>query len=256
MFEERSHANSPEQLPGPNPWEFLLSIESIPRQLRNIFLAAQSRIYAFRHLCGIPILRATRKTDWNQKLVEAYKAQNSAAFDKAMAKVADGMLLSGMATPSRAVSCDPFEILLKERRRHLVKRGKSKLIKSVAPEASLDAIRHFAEYKLIETWVCFYHYELPGLMFWSNRAITAYLLTRLHANASNYGNRGLDFVKTMRQEIGLVPADDKKPIISKANFTHCSDGTEVKLYARNSKVLFRGKFQFLDDFHRGSGAHF
>jgi hypothetical protein len=246
-FDFQDRHNHSDQLPVPDPWKLLLKADVSP-QVKQVCRAAQSQLPALRHLCGMACHRASRKTEWDRELIKAKEEGNSLAFDRAFSKVFDGLLRAGFARWYEPQLSEANRRLLKERRAHFVKRGLRTDAEGSPLEPSLNQIRQFKiEYFLVELWVCFHGYDLPGLMFWSTTAITQLLLARLGRLSQTHGKREHDSTKSARQELGLLPVSAKSPWVWNAKIRRLSGGEiEITLLSRDGHRLSQGKLRWMD----------
>jgi hypothetical protein len=236
------------RLPSRDPWQVLLDAPAVHQRLKEVCRAAQSQLVALRRLCGMATGRATLNTDW---LLEARKAKaegDQRGFDRAIGKVADAYASFDFVWADLKAQHDP-ELLAqavrhrKQLRAQLVKRGHRAEAESLKRAPQWDKIRKefSVECYLVEQWVNFPGTPLPGLMFWSNKAVTKWLCARVSHAWGAYKNLGLDHVKKTRQRLGLIPVSEKNPPVWDVVARTLTNGEwELKGWGRNAKVVFGG----------------
>jgi hypothetical protein len=243
---QESHQD-PNRLPLPNPWQFLLEAPCVSKEIKEVCRAAQSQLHAFRHLCGMALERASLNTDWFQAALAAQARGDTAAFDSALAKVADSLVQFDFVQRSVRDQNDPellqaMESWRTKRREQLIHRGRGSETKSPRPKPSWTEIRDGfpVECCLVEGWVTLHPYEAPGLMFWSNRAITEWLFARLGRDPKRQKNLGRDYIKKIRQQLGLIPVSEKCPLVWNVTVKPLpQDQREIIGRQRDGKALFK-----------------
>ena len=210
-----------------------------------MFRAAQSQLVALRHLCGMAKGTANLNTDWDREVCKAAAQGDSAAFDRALSKWADGLLFSGFLDPDASGLSEPFVSLLKARKKRLVHRGLWADRANCPPPPELDQIRRFKlEDYLVENWICFDGCEVPGLMFWNNSSISKWVGVWCHLRHENRANLGRDYVQKIRQRLGLRPVNEKSPLVREVEVNSAADGGfKITLWGRDRRKLFQGQMR-------------
>ena len=236
------------RLPSPDPWQFLLDAPVVHQRLKEVCRAAQSQLFALGRVCGMAVGRANLHTDWFQEARKAKARGDQPAYDRAISKVADAYVRFDFVWADLRAQRDPA--LLAQAARHqnnlrakLVKRGRRAEAESLKPKPEWDKIRKAfpVECYLFEHWVNFSGTDLPGLMFWSNKAVTNLLRVRVSHAWQSHKNLGSDHVKKTRQRLGLIPVSETSPVVSDVRArTLTNGGWELIGLKRNGKITFEG----------------
>jgi hypothetical protein len=241
----------PNRLPLPDPWQFLLDEPEVGDLGKKIFRAAQSQLVALRRLLHMATGIATLQTDWQQTALKARASGNKRLSDHAADKVAGALIRLESARSmlrefigndsTRTASAKAWQA---RRRAQLVHRSKwygpdgQRIIKPLPRWREID--REFP----IGTWLVFGWVRTrpdgpPGFMFWRNEALTRLVLTLRGREPRSFRNLGRDYVKKLRQNLGLVPVNDAKCLIWDINLSPLTGkGWRVKGHERNGKMVF------------------
>jgi hypothetical protein len=238
-------------LPLPDPWSFLLGVRGLPRNTENAFRAARSWLFGLRHLCHMAEGFASLKTDWYLELGKAITDGNKRREEYIRAKLANKFVLSKLIQQEVRSQRDQTvreeaAVWLRKRRAQITHRCRGERVKAEAFDPILrvpELEKTFPlEYHLVEAWLCFPNGPWPGLMFWSNKAMTKWLFYRMGRDPKNNANLGRDRVKKTRQCLGLVPVDEKSPIVWDASVLRSNSGNlKVTGSARDGKEAFSGE---------------
>jgi hypothetical protein len=210
--------------PPPGPWQFLLDAPGVSDETKVACNAAQSERLAMEHLCGMALGWASINTDWRREMEIAQAKGDTPAYDRALKKYTDATLflreMNEWMTdalknhPDRAYWVQRRE----ERRAQLVHRSERVYAKDQPmPEAS-EVMRQFpTEFKLTRYWVSFGSSAWPGLMFWSDAAVSKFVF------CGRGDNPGKDYIKKIRQRLGLLHPSVVVPAVLKVTVTHVKD---------------------------------
>ncbi len=244
--------NIPNRLPLPDPWQYLLDAPVVSPGAKAVCRSAQSWIWGLRRLCRLATGVATLKTDWLEDAEKAKANGNLQQSYRAMTKIADKLSPSPVfqkdtqehAAESRIVQ--QMQWYVQQRRAKIVHRPYAQRAKadSFNPKFRLTEIeRDFPlEFLLVESWMCFPNGGWPGLMWWGNKAVTKWVLTRLHRNPNQFYNDGRGYIKKIRQRLGLLPVSDKSPWVWDVTVKSLTDGGfEITGWGRNGNQVFNGK---------------
>jgi hypothetical protein len=237
-------------LPLPDPWRYLLEVPSISASTKKTLRAAQSWLVGLRKLCHMAEGCGTLRTDWYEEAAKARAKGNKRRESYFLAKIAGRVGLfkriqrdlqaEGKLSEEAAVWCAKRQAQLK--RRSVWQRAKA----DFEPMLRLEEIeKNFPfEYYLIESWLCFPSGPWPGLMFWSNEAMTKWLFARMEKPRTSYGNLGRDRVKKTRQRLGLLQVDAKSPVVWDVTIHRFANGgLTVKGHDRKGCLVFSGEFR-------------
>ena len=234
----------------PDPWQYLLDAPAISADAKKVFRAAQSSIAGLYKLSHMAEGCGTLSTDWFEENRQA-RIQGDTRRQKFFAeKIAGKIGLSKRIEQEIAAKRDPIlaEQLSgyrKTRQAQLAHRCRWQRKSEYEPLLKLLEIEkaYPLEYHLVESWPCFANGPLPGLMYWSNQAITKWTFTLLGTNRlKRYANLGRDTVKKTRQRLELVPVSDTSPIVWDVDCSLSTDGCiDIKGWNRKREIVFEGK---------------
>jgi hypothetical protein len=248
--------NDPNRLPFSNPWQSLLDLtpDGSPL-LGKICRSAQSQLVAFRHISHLALGIATSNTDWQQECLAARGAGDKRRSDHAARKTANGLSRFNAAEDFRKewIRGDPVrkesaEAWQRQRRVQLVHRQQRSEAETFKPLPRWQDIQtQFpVETLLTVLWVRIRKHGPPGLMFWRNTALTKLVLTLRQMPQARFCNRGYDYVKNFRQNLGLIPVSDSGCMIWDVKIDACAKGGWiVKGMERNGNLVFQEHFRLL-----------
>jgi hypothetical protein len=249
--------NDPNRLPFTNPWQFFIGLPDGSPLLKKICRAAQSQIVAFRHISHLSMGIATANTDWQQVNSEARATGDKRRAEHAATKAANALLQFNRCEEFRKewVAHDPTlrakreanaANWLKQRRAvliHRCKRREADILKPLPQWATVRADFPL-ETLLSELWVRIDADGTPGLMFWRNEALTKLVLTLRQMPQTRFCNRGYDYIKNFRQNLGLIPVSDSACLIWDVEISpRVQGGWPVKGMERNGNLVFQRHFR-------------
>lgn len=241
-------------VPMPDPWQYLLDAPGVTPLAKQVCRAAQSWLFGFSRLCRMAEGFATQNTDWFEKAARAKAAGDTREHHRIIMKLANKFVLSRATQDDVNAQRDPLlllemERLLKVRHAQIVHRPhtgrwKAQDFNPITDPTEIKAMYPF-EYLLVQNWLCFPNCKLPGLMFWSNGAITKWWFAKARQDPKkSRGNFGRDRVKKMRQRLGLAPVSEKSPWVRDVTTEWLANGDlKITLLDRKGKQLFQGTFQ-------------
>jgi len=232
-------------LPMADPWQFLLDVPAIAPETKRVFRAAQSWLFGARKLFRLGTGFATGNTDWYQEVAEAKAKGDKRREDRAQLHIAKKFVLSPLIQQDVAAQNNPalskeVQGLLKERQAQINHREDWQRGQAFNPILRMIEIRRLfpLEFFLVQHWLCFPESPWPGLMFWSNNAITKFWLKRRGIDPARRGNLGRDSIQKTRQRLGLVPVSQKHPNISDIRMNALGNGAFMVIFlARNGATI-------------------
>lgn len=237
----------PNRLPLPDPWQFLLDAPAVGDLGKRTCRSAQSQLVALRHLCRMATGVATSETDWQQQALEARASGDKGLSDHAATKVASALWRFeaaqtmpqefGMDDPTRVACAEAWQ---SHRRAQHVHRSDWDEAKGVRPLPRWDEIQKKfpIQTRLVFGWVRLRIDGPPGLMFWRNQALTKLVLA-LGGKHLSLKNLGQDYIKNLRQNLGLIPVNDAACLIWHVDLSALSEGGwRFRGYERNDALIF------------------
>lgn len=238
-------------LPLPDPYSYLLSAPAVSPKLKRVLRAAQSWLFGLRHLLRMAEGFATLTSDLYQAVADARAREDSHREARALTKLQRKFILSPLVRAEVRAQHDPklsaeVAVLLKRRQAQISHRAHSQRDKGQPLDPILLAgaleKRFPIESYLVEAWPCFPNGPWPGLMYWHNDAITKYLAALGLFNVRRYRELGREHIKKVRQRLGLLPANDRWPLVWDVTITRVSlTDFSVTCHARNRDKLFKGE---------------
>jgi hypothetical protein len=199
---------------------------------------------------------ATANTDWQQVNSEARATGDKRRAEHAANKAANALLQFNRCEEFRKEWVESVPALrakreanaanwLKQRRAVLIHRCKRRAADTLKPLPRWATVRADfpLETLLSELWVRIDADGTPGLMFWRNEALTKLVLTLRQMPQTRFCNRGYDYIKNFRQNLGLIPVSDSDCMIWDVKIDPCTKGGWiVKGMERNGNRVFQRHF--------------
>ncbi len=239
-------------LPLPDPWRYLLDAPAISQQGKGVCLAAQSWLLGLRKLCRMAEGYGTLRTDWYEEVAKARARGDKRRESLLLAKIAAKVGLSeriqrDLQAENNPLLSEQTAVWRRKRQAQLTHRPTWQRAKAdFEPMLQLTQIEKSfpLEYYLVDSWLCFPAGPWPGLMFWSNRAMTKWLFARMGKDQTSYESLGRERVKKARQRLGLIPVSDKSPIVWDVEIQRLiNGGLKVIGYDRKRTLVFSGEFR-------------
>jgi hypothetical protein len=254
-WKEKHH--DPNRLPFPDPWQFFIDLPDGSPLLKRICRAAQSQIVAFRQISRLAMGVATANTDWQQVNAAARAIGDNRRAAHAANKAANALSHFSLSEEIRREWVESNPALqegreadaanwLTQRRAALIHRGKRRAADTLKPLPRWATVRADfpLETLLSELWVRIDTDGTPGLMFWRNEALTKLVLTLRQMPQTRFCNRGYDYIKNFRQNLGLTPVSDSDCMIWDVKIDPCAKGGWiVKGMERNGNLVFQRHFR-------------
>ena len=236
----------------PDPWQYLLDAPGVSAQTKKVCRAAQSWLVGLRKLCHMATGYGTLNTDWYMETAKARAEGDKGRENYAIEKIANKIGLSNLIQQDLRTQKNPqlseeAAMWRRKRREQLGHYCKWQRAEFEPMLRVLEIERSFPlEYFLVESWLCFPAGPCPGLMFWSNTAITKWWLAQRKqtSTGTRFANLERDRVQKTRQRLGLLPVNGKRPVIEDIKITASSiGGLKVTLRKRDGTVVFEGEKQ-------------
>lgn len=235
----RKRINEHRRYPVPDPWQHLLDAPAVSPNTKEVFRAAQSWLPGLKRLLHIATGYASLNTDWLEEALRAQASGDSRRRDRAWLKLVKKFARSKaiQQDPELPAEAIPWIKQSQAQIRHRPRdqRGKAEGFDPIVEIPEIKK-RYPIEFTLVVCWLCFPKGNWPGLMFWSNKAITKFVFAR-----KGQGSLGCDYIKKIRQRLGLIPVSAKSPIVWDISIKRSRTGwLEITGQKRNGDAIFQG----------------
>ena len=217
-----------------DPWKFLLGVRGVSKSDRDVFAAAQSQRIAAVRVVDLLASWGTVRGNPREAVIRAMAGGNKNKISKATAKFVRAMWKTqsqdirinlDKTEPSSRGRADA-ERLLEVETKQLVRRHGSAWRDATTSEiTNNDVIYNKLAVLLVRWWMRCGSGGSPGLMFFSNKA-----LTELFSILLNDDKLEMNRVEQTRYRLGLKPSSNKTPLI-----------TGVIANDTEGKIIFQGR---------------